>query len=151
MDAAGLERLVVPGDFTETSGAEAAGQLLALPEVPTAVLTSNDMTAAGVMDRLTAAGLSVPGDISVVGYDNTALAQMRQVDLTTVNQPRVEMGRLAMQAVLERIDGNRTGPVSHVTAPTLVVRGSSGPVPGQRHQDGGTRTAALQEQRRQSR
>jgi DNA-binding LacI/PurR family transcriptional regulator len=131
MDAAGLRRLVVPGDFSETSGAEAAGKLLALAELPTAVLTSNDMAAAGAMDRLTAAGFAVPADISVVGYDNTSLAQMRQVDLTTVNQPRVEMGRLAMRAVLERIDAGRTGPVSHVTTPTLVVRGSTGPVPEQ--------------------
>jgi len=100
MDAAGLKRMVVPGDFSESSGAEAVGRLLALAELPTAVLTSNDMAAAGAMDRLTEAGFSVPADISVVGYDNTSLAQMRQVNLTTVNQPRVEMGRLAMQAVL---------------------------------------------------
>ncbi len=129
MDAAGLERLVLAGDFSEVSGSEAASRLLALAERPTAVLTSNDMAAAGVMDRLSAAGLSVPADISVVGYDNTSLAQMRQVNLTTVNQPRVEMGRLAMQAVLERIDGSRTAAVSHVTVPTLVVRGSTGPAP----------------------
>ncbi|MGO9659965.1 MAG: LacI family DNA-binding transcriptional regulator [Acidimicrobiales bacterium] len=130
MDAAGLKRMVVPGDFSESSGAEAVGRLLALAELPTAVLTSNDMAAAGAMDRLTEAGFSVPADISVVGYDNTSLAQMRQVNLTTVNQPRVEMGRLAMQAVLERIEGSRTQAVSHVTTPTLVIRRSTGPVPG---------------------
>jgi DNA-binding LacI/PurR family transcriptional regulator len=129
MDAAGLERLVVPGDFSESSGAEAAGQLLELPTLPTAVLTSNDMAATGAMDRLAEAGYSIPGDISIVGYDNTSLAQLRQVSLTTVNQPREEMGRLAMQTVLERIEGGRTEAVSHVTAPTLVVRRSSGPVP----------------------
>ena len=130
MDAAGLKRLVIPGDFSESSGAEAAGRLLALAETTTAVLTSNDMAAAGVMDRLAEAGYSIPGDISVVGYDNTSLAQMRQVNLTTINQPREEMGRLAMQAVLERIEGGRTKAVSHVTIPTLVVRGSTGPAPG---------------------
>ena len=130
MDAAGLPRLVVPGDFSESSGAEAAGRLLALAEVPTAVLTSNDMAAAGAMDRLAEAGYSIPEDISVVGYDNTSLAQMRQVNLTTINQPREEMGRLAMQAVLERIEDGRTERVSHVTTPTLVVRGSTGPALG---------------------
>jgi DNA-binding LacI/PurR family transcriptional regulator len=130
MDAAGLKRLVIPGDFSESGGAEAAGRLLALAETTTAVLTSNDMAAAGVMDRLAEAGYSIPGDISVVGYDNTSLAQMRQVNLTTINQPRGEMGRLAMQAVLERIEGGRTKAVSHVTTPTLVVRGSTGPAPG---------------------
>jgi DNA-binding LacI/PurR family transcriptional regulator len=132
MGTAGLECLVVPGDFSESGGAEAAERLLALPELPTAVLASNDMAAAGVMDRLVEAGLSVPADISVVGYDNTSLAQMRQVNLTTVNQPRAEMGRLAMQAVLERIDGRRTEAVSHVTTPTLVIRRSTGPVPRRR-------------------
>jgi DNA-binding LacI/PurR family transcriptional regulator len=129
MDVAGLKGLVVPGDFSESSGAEAAGQLLELPTLPTAVLTSNDMAATGAMDRLAEAGYSIPGDISIVGYDNTSLAQLRQVSLTTVNQPREEMGRLAMQTVLERIEGGRTEAVSHVTAPTLVVRRSSGPVP----------------------
>jgi DNA-binding LacI/PurR family transcriptional regulator len=129
MDAAGLKGLVVPGDFSEGSGAEAAGQLLKLPRLPTAVLTSNDMAAAGAMDRLAEAGYSIPRDISIVGYDNTSLAQLRQVSLTTVNQPREEMGRLAMQTVLERIEGGRTEAVSHVTAPTLVVRRSSGPAP----------------------
>jgi DNA-binding LacI/PurR family transcriptional regulator len=129
MRAAGLERLVIPGDFSESSGAEAAVRLLALAEVPTAVLTSNDMAAAGAMDRLVEAGYSIPGDISVVGYDNTSLAQMRQVNLTTVNQPRAEMGALAMKAVLERIETGRTEAVSYVTTPTLVVRRSTGPVP----------------------
>jgi len=129
MDAAGLARLVVPGDFSESSGAEAAGKLLKLAKLPTAVLTSNDMAAAGAMDRLVEAGYSIPGDISIVGYDNTSLAQLRQVSLTTVNQPREEMGRLAMQSVLERIEGERTETVSHVTTPTLVVRRSSGPAP----------------------
>ena len=129
MDAAGLKRLVIPGDFSESGGAEAAGRLLALAETTTAVLTSNDLAAAGVMDRLAEAGYSIPGDISVVGYDNTSLAHMRRVNLTTINQPREEMGRLAMQAVLERIEDGRTKAVSHVTTPTLVVRGSTGPAP----------------------
>ena len=71
------------------------------------------------MDRLGEAGYSVPGDISIVGYDNTSLAQLRQVSLTTVNQPREAMGRVAMQTVLERIEGGRTEAVSHVTAPHL--------------------------------
>jgi DNA-binding LacI/PurR family transcriptional regulator len=122
-------RLVVPGDFSESSGAEAAGKLLKLAKLPTAVLTSNDMAAAGAMDRLAEAGYSIPGDISIVGYDNTSLAQQRQVSLTTVNQPREEMGRLTMHTVLERIEGERTETVSHVTTPTLVVRRSSGPAP----------------------
>jgi DNA-binding LacI/PurR family transcriptional regulator len=122
-------RLVVPGDFSESSGAEAAGRLLKLAKLPTAVLTSNDMAAAGAMDRLAEAGYSIPGDISIVGYDNTSLAQQRQVSLTTVNQPREEMGRLTMHTVLERIEGERTETVSHVTTPTLVVRRSSGPAP----------------------
>ncbi len=129
MVAAGLKRLVIPGDFSESSGAEAAGRLLKLPKLPTAVLTSNDMAATGAMDRLAEAGYSIPGDISIVGYDNTSLAQLRQVSLTTVNQPREEMGRLAMQTVLERIEEGRTEAVSHVTTPTLVVRRSAGPAP----------------------
>jgi DNA-binding LacI/PurR family transcriptional regulator len=129
MEAAGLKPLIVPGDFTETAGAKAAEQLLTFGERPTAVLAANDLAAAGAMDRLEEAGLSVPGDISIVGYDNTFLAALGHVALTTVNQPRQEMGRLAMKALLERIEGGRTEAIRHVTTPSLVIRRTTGPAP----------------------
>ncbi|MGH9245055.1 MAG: LacI family DNA-binding transcriptional regulator [Acidimicrobiales bacterium] len=129
MRAHGLDGYVRvrPGDFTELSGVEAAGELLAAGRVPTAIFAANDVNAAGVLDRLEDDGLRVPDDVSLVGYDNTFLAALHHVSLTTVNQPREEMGRLAMRALLERMEGDRRRPARHVVAPSIVVRSTTGP------------------------
>jgi len=67
----------------------------------------------------------VPDDVSIVGYDNTALAAMQHLSLTTVNQPRDELGRLAVGFILERLRDERTDSVHHMIAPTLVKRKTS--------------------------
>ncbi len=119
---------VVRGDFTESSGATAAATILGRPCIPTAIFAANDLMAAGALDTLEEAGLHVPEDISLVGYDNTALAAMPQLSLSTVHQPRIEMGRLAMESLLERIDGRRTKCRREVIAPQLMARTTSGPL-----------------------
>lgn len=124
----GLEGPVVPGDFTDIAGVRAAERLLASETLPTAIFAANDIVAAGAMDRLEDAGLRIPDDISIVGYDNTFLAALHHVSLTTIDQPRPEMGRLAMRTLIERIDGG--GDRVHLRLPpSLVVRGSTGPPP----------------------
>jgi DNA-binding LacI/PurR family transcriptional regulator len=128
MDEAGLRRVaqVIPGEFTEEAGVTAAETLLRLPDLPTAVFAANDLVAVGLIDRLEQDAVKIPDDVSVVGYDNTFVAALNHIRLTTVNQPRHEMGQEALAMLLERVGGRSTRAV-HLHEPTLVVRSTTAP------------------------
>ncbi|ATE57688.1 LacI family DNA-binding transcriptional regulator [Actinosynnema pretiosum] len=127
--AHGLAPLVVGSEYTDAAGAAAVRELLARDRVPTALVACNDANAVGAISALEEAGLRVPRDVSVVGYDNTSLAALRHVSLTTVDQPRNELGRLAALALLERAAGGRVEPVRQLLRPSLVVRSTTAPPP----------------------
>ncbi|MEL6893107.1 MAG: LacI family DNA-binding transcriptional regulator [Actinomycetota bacterium] len=129
----GLDRhiRVAAGDFTEASGASGAAELLEGPERPTAIFASNDLSAIGAFDLLTDRGMSIPDDVSLVGFDNTSLAAMAHVGLTTINQPTYDLGVASIELLLERLDDGRTESTQFVRAPDLIVRTSTAPPPAQ--------------------
>ncbi|MBP2339662.1 DNA-binding LacI/PurR family transcriptional regulator [Saccharothrix coeruleofusca] len=124
----GLAPRVVASEYTDAAGARAVRELA--PDMPTGIVSCNDFNAVGVISALVEAGFRVPRDVSVVGYDNTSLAALRHVSLTTVDQPREEFGRLAAQALLQRVRGERAEPVRHLLRPSLVVRATTAPPGG---------------------
>ncbi|WP_309109750.1 LacI family DNA-binding transcriptional regulator [Saccharothrix sp.] len=125
MEAHGLTPRVVASEYTDAAGAKAVQALLNDGEMPTALVCCNDFNAIGAISALEEAGYRVPHDVSVVGYDNTSLAALRHVSLTTIDQPRNEFGRLAAEALLQRVRGERTEPVRHLLHPSLVVRNTT--------------------------
>lgn len=121
----GLSGEILPGGHVEEAGARAARILLERSELPTAVVAANDRNAIGVLDVFIRAGVRVPQDVSVIGYDDGELARLAHIDLTTVSQEAGEQARRGVGAALERLDGGRTTPVDVVLTPRLVVRGST--------------------------
>jgi len=121
--------LIVPGGLGEEDGAEAARQLLATVPSPTAVAVFNDRSATGLLDVFRNAGLSVPQDISVVGFDDSRLARLSHVDLTTVAQDAGRMATLAVARAIDRLDGTPTGGREIVIPPRLIVRGTTAALP----------------------
>jgi DNA-binding LacI/PurR family transcriptional regulator len=120
---------VFPGGFTERSGHDAASAMLDDGPLPTALFAANDLCAVGALSRFGDTGVDVPGRISIVGYDNIALAAMHHIGLTTIHQPRFEMGRLALETLLQRVDNPSASAVHHVVAPSIVVRTTTAPPP----------------------
>jgi LacI family transcriptional regulator len=97
-------QLVVEGDHTVEGGMTAFTRLLAGPTRPTAVLCSNDLTAIGVMRKSHDAGISIPKDLSVIGFDDIRLAQFVIPPLTSVQMSQTELARLAFNALLAEVD-----------------------------------------------
>ena len=121
------------GEFTYQSGRTAAERLLDLRPRPTAIFASNDDMAAAVVAVAHRRGLDVPRDLSVAGFDDTAIATTLWPELTTVHQPVADMTRAAVELLTARIDAERAGealaPQHRVLDHRLVLRASAGPPP----------------------
>jgi len=115
---------------TIEGGFRAMNELLALPPKrrPTAVIATSDLMALGAMHAIRSQGLSIPQDISVVGFDNIAMAAHANPPLTTISPPKFEMGSQAMQIILRQTDTEPALPEEYVVMESpLIVRESSGP------------------------
>lgn len=129
MRAKGLahHELIETCDMTEEGGYRAAVRLLSRAGRPTAIFAVNDIACVGAMSAAQEMGLLVPQDISLVGYDNTSLAQIRHLWLTSVDNASVEVGQRAARALVRRIADPATDATEQLIRPTLQVRGSTGP------------------------
>jgi DNA-binding LacI/PurR family transcriptional regulator len=130
----GLQPREVRGAFTDEGGRRGGQAVLELRPVPTAVIGANDLIAVGAMGVFRSHGLRVPEDISVVGYDDSQIARLELVNLTSVRQPVDQFGEVAVSLLTERIAETRTDRVVERLATTLVHRCTTAPPPtGRRH------------------
>jgi LacI family transcriptional regulator len=119
------EDLIVRGDFHAESGHSAAHRLLDRSSAPTALFVCNDMMAMGALRAAAEIGQRVPDTLAVVGFDDIDLASYTSPRLTTVAQPKVEMGRRAVQLLIERLADKALAPRKEILLPQLIVRDSS--------------------------
>lgn len=112
-----------PYGFSESAGYEAMSALLARDDRPDAVFVASDVQALGALSALREAGLRVPHDVALVGFDDIKVADV--VGLSTVRQPMHEMGQRAVERLLDRLSHGSDAPVQHVFSPVLVARASS--------------------------
>jgi LacI family transcriptional regulator len=123
-----LPSAVIRGGLTEAHGAAAAAALDL--DAVTAVVCFNDRTAVGVIDFLDAAGVPVPDQVSVAGFDDSLIARLRRISLTSVNQSPTVQARLALEMVVDRLDRGRTESRRTVLPARVVLRRSTGPCNG---------------------
>lgn len=119
------EVLFVPGGYTFASGQLAAESLLSLERPPTGVFASNDEMAAGVLHAALRRGLSIPGALSLIGFDDLSIARLTHPPLSTVRMPIYEAAALAARRL---VAATGAAPEAPIRAPELIVRGSCAPV-----------------------
>ncbi len=123
------EEWTVQGNFEPESGYQAMQKILAQPQLPTAVFCGGDIMAMGAICAADEQGLRVPQDISIIGYDNVRNSRYFTPALTTVHQPKSELGEKALEMLLDRIVNKREEPQTLEIHPTLIERRSVGDGP----------------------
>lgn len=121
-----IEELITTGKFIWQDGYRAMKELLCYQPTCTAVFAANDTMAYGALQAIDEAGLTVPGDIAVVGFDDLEFSHLTSPPLTTIHQPRYEMGEQAVKILVELLNGDQdcTG-IKHCLIPELVIRRSA--------------------------
>jgi DNA-binding LacI/PurR family transcriptional regulator len=118
---------VITGGATEADGKMAAAQLTSQGELPTGIIAFNDRTAVGVMFELRRAGIDVPSQVSIVGYDDVSMAGLPFIELTTVGQDSAATAHHAVQRAIARLDHNETTDHNILIPPYLAKRGTTSP------------------------
>lgn len=120
-------RFIVSGDFKRETGYNIMKKLLEGPEYPDAVFAENDLLALGAMQAIREKGLKIPQDIAVVGFDDIPFASFPEVQLTTICQPKYEMGRIAAQILMDKLTQKKGKNTDRkvILEPELIVRKSS--------------------------
>lgn len=114
----------ISGDYIESAGAQAAEQFMSQGELPTAIVCANDQVALGLVYTFQKSGIKVPGDVSIVGYDDT-IARNPFLDFTTVHQDAKELAEAAVADLADRIAGKKKLAELYLTSANLVVRSST--------------------------
>lgn len=129
MLAAGLgtESRVLRSGHSRASIDRTVDAIRALEPSPTAVATSDDVCAVGLVESLGRAGITVPDQMSVIGYDDSPVSRMPHVELSTVSQSPAEQAQAALKAAIERLRGLRSEPVEIVLEPRIVLRATTAP------------------------
>jgi LacI family transcriptional regulator len=131
LEEAGLvydESLILRGDYHAQSGMEITHSILRMDPRPTAIFALNDLMALGALRAAAEAGCSVPGELAVVGYDDLEIARFANPPLTTIAQPKKEIGARAIDLLVDRITRKDRSPSRLVLPPELIVRRSTQPV-----------------------
>lgn len=121
------------GDFNKDSGYKKATILLSLSPRPTAIFAANDLLAFGALSAIRDLGLSCPGDVSVIGFDNLDLAEVVTPTLSSVEQSGYKLGALAAQVIADRVRGDKGPRRAHILPTTLILRASVGAGPKAKH------------------
>ncbi len=121
------DKYIKQGDFKQQSGSDLVKEMLEGEDYPGGIFAVNDLLALGAVEAVKNAGLRVPEDIAVVGFDDIAIASLQEIQLSTINQPKYQMGRIAVEMLVEIIKkGEDNVPTRKVMLePTLIVRRSS--------------------------
>jgi LacI family transcriptional regulator len=119
------DEYVIPGEFTQEMAYKNAAALLKLKDRPTAIFCSDDYMALGVIEKIKSVGLTVPGDIAVMGFDNIEIGEFTRPSLTTIKQPMYEIGRSAFEVLATLFTKKHNSPVSIMLKTLLIKRESA--------------------------